>query len=82
MLKDSERLREVRDQARELHGAVRKWAEASLKLSASSTQQDEGATLGYIDLFFGFSLAKLGEATHARQLAESGPRDPHRLPAR
>ena len=71
-LKDSERLREVRDQARELHTAARQWAEASLKQGALSSQQDQGATLGYIDLFFAFSLAKLGEATHARQLAESG----------
>ena len=71
-LKDSERLREVRDQARELHKSVRDWIGSSLKLSASSTQQDDGATLGYVDLFFAFSLAKLGEATHARQLAESG----------
>lgn len=71
-LKDSDKLRQVRDQALALHGVVRKWTEASLKQTASVSQPDQGATLGYIDLFFAFSLAKLGESTQARQLAEQG----------
>lgn len=74
-LKDSDRIRHVRDKAVELHKAVRTWAEASLKQTVGTSQGDKNATLGYIDLFFGYSLAKLGEATAARVLAGDGRRE-------
>jgi hypothetical protein len=70
-LKNSDRLRQVRAMAIELHQSVRSWAESSLRAPPASTQSDQGATLAYIDLFFAFALAKLGEASAARQLVES-----------
>jgi len=69
-LKDSDRLRQVRVKAVELHQSVRSWADASLKLP-QTCQSDQGATLGYIDLMFAYGLARLGEATPARALVES-----------
>jgi cellulose synthase operon protein C len=70
-IKDSDRVRQVRQKALELHGLVRQWAEASLKSPVSAGQSDQGATLGYIDLFFAFGLAKLGESVPSRQLIDS-----------
>ncbi len=70
-LKDSDRLRQVRSQVLQLHQAVRSWAEASLKNpTATTTAADQGGTLAYIDLLFAFGLAKLGEATAARETVE------------
>jgi hypothetical protein len=71
-LKDSDRLRQVRAQVLHLHQAVRSWAESSLKNpTATTTGSDQGATVGYVDLLFAFGLAKLGEATQAREQIES-----------
>lgn len=66
-LKDSDRLRQVRAKVIDLHEAVRAWGEVCLK-ALSATASDQGATVAYIDLYFAFALAKLGEATPARQL--------------
>jgi len=71
-LKDSERVRQVREKALDLHAQVRAWAARSLELSAKKGQSDQSATLGYIDLFFAYGLAKLGESLPARALVESG----------
>lgn len=58
-LKDSARLRIVRDKALELHQTVRKWIEP-LPMN-----------LPFVDLLFAFALAKLGESTTAKQLIEN-----------
>ncbi len=57
-LKDSARLRVVRDKALELHQTARQWIE-TLPMN-----------LPFVDLLFAFALAKLGEATTAKQLVE------------
>ncbi len=57
-LKDSERLRVVRDRALELHAAVHKWTD------------HVPVNKPYVDLLFGFALAKLGESTPAKKLVE------------
>lgn len=72
--KDAARVRLVREKALELHRLVRAWAAAGLKSPSALTQSEHGATLGYIDLIFGYGLAKLGEATDAKGLAESARR--------
>jgi len=73
--KDSERLRQIRSKAMELHALVRSWAEAGLKHDAAKKgqagQSDQLATLGYTDLMFAYALAKLGEPTEARVLVET-----------
>ncbi len=71
-LKDSDRIRQVRKKALDLHAQVRAWAARSLELSAKKGQSDQSATLGYVDLFFAYGLAKLGESLPARALVESG----------
>ena len=66
-MKDSERMRVVRDKAMELHGAVRKW------LDDSATQQKNEhlkANIPLIDLLFAFAVAKLDESTQAKKLLE------------
>ncbi|HEV3386792.1 MAG TPA: hypothetical protein VG097_18390, partial [Gemmata sp.] len=55
---DSERLRMVNEKAMELHSVVRKWTEQM------------PVNLPYVDLFFAYALAKLGESTKARKLME------------
>lgn len=59
---DSDRLRLVRDKATELHATVRKWTEHIPQ------------NLPYVDLLFAFALAKLSEATQAKQLVEDARR--------
>jgi cellulose synthase operon protein C len=71
-LKDSERIRQVREKAIELHETIRTWATKSLEFAAKKGQSDQNATLGYIEMFFAFGLAKLGESGMAKQLSESG----------
>lgn len=66
-MKDSDRMRTVRDKCSELHGAVRKW------LDDSATQQkkdDLRANHSFVDLMFAFALAKLGEETQSKKLIE------------
>ncbi|QEL14002.1 hypothetical protein [Limnoglobus roseus] len=71
-LKNSERLRVVRERMVDLHRAARKWAEQSLQSPASvPTQVDSVCTLAYLDLMFAFGLAKLGEGAAARAIVES-----------
>jgi hypothetical protein len=60
--KDSERLRMVNEKALELHAAIRKWTEHI------------PVNLPYVDLFFAFALAKLGESTKSRRLLEDARR--------
>ncbi len=77
-IEDSERVRQVRDRVLELHAKVRKWAAASLNLPGQPP--DPSSTLGYIDLFFAFGLAKLGEASTARNFVDSARRVLERYP--
>ncbi len=70
-VKNSERMRVVRERLVEIHGAARAWAEASLKPGAAGpSQNDSACTLAYLDLLFAFGLAKLGEPTPAQALVE------------
>jgi hypothetical protein len=62
-LKDSERLRVVRDKALDLHHAVREWTR--------HVPQNQP----YVDLLFAFALGKLGETTPARKLIEDARRE-------
>ena len=74
-LKDSERVRLVRDQAGTLHRACRHWAEAAALSPTATGARDNRQTLPYIDLLFAYALAKLGENSAARTLladAEKG----------
>jgi hypothetical protein len=72
--KDSERIRLVQKQALGLHHDVRVWTEASLKQPSLLGQPDLTATLAYVDLFFAFGLARLGESAPAKRLVESARR--------
>ena len=66
-MKDSERMRVVRDKAMELHAAVRKW------LDDSAVQQKNDhlkANHPLIDMLFAFAVAKLDESTQAKKLLE------------
>jgi hypothetical protein len=58
-LKDSARLRVARDRSLELHQLARKWS-AGIAVN-----------LPFIDLFFAFALARLGESTAAKQLEDA-----------
>lgn len=71
-LKDSERVRFVRDQAMSLHQLCRKWAEATnfASYAYGFKQSDAKSTLPYVDLLFAYGFAKLGEATTARTLMD------------
>lgn len=66
-VKDSERMRVVRDKAMELHGAVRKWLDDS---AAAQKNEHMRANHPLVDLLFAFAVGKLGEATQAKQLVE------------
>lgn len=66
-VKDSERMRVVRDKAMELHGAVRKW----LADSATAQKNDHlKANEPLIDLLFAFAVAKLNETTQTKKLLD------------
>lgn len=58
-LKDSNRLRVARDKALELRTMARKWC-AAIPVNAP-----------FIDLFFSFALARLGESDEAKELLDS-----------
>jgi hypothetical protein len=66
-MKDSERMRTVRDKATELHLAVRKWLDDSAQ---QQKKDDLKANHSFVDLMFAFALAKLGEETNAKKLIE------------
>ncbi|HUR55749.1 MAG TPA: hypothetical protein VMZ71_16550, partial [Gemmataceae bacterium] len=66
-LRDSERLRVVRDKSLELHTSVRKWIEDS---AAAQKNENLKQNLAFVDLLFAFALGKLGEATPAKKLLE------------
>ena len=74
-LKDSERVRLVRDRAAELHRLCRGWAEQASIASYAYKARDNSPSLVYIDLLFAFGLAKLGESAAARALVEKARRD-------
>ena len=74
-LKDSERVRLVRDRAVALHRLCRKWAEAATVSPTATGARDNRHTLPYIDLLFSFALAKLGESTSARTMLESARKE-------
>lgn len=57
-LKDSSRLRVARDKALELHQIARRWSAAI------------PVNLPFIDLFFSFALARLGESVASKQLLD------------
>jgi hypothetical protein len=66
-MKDSERMRAVRDKAAELHATVRKWLDES-----ASAQKNEHlkANQPLVDLLFGFALARLGEESNAKKMLD------------
>ncbi|OWK41881.1 hypothetical protein [Fimbriiglobus ruber] len=67
--KDTTRIRLVRDKVLGLHAQVRTWVDKSLRESTGTGGSvDRGATLAYVDLFFAFGLAKLGESELAKGL--------------
>jgi len=74
-LKDSERVRLVRDRATELHRLCRKWAEQATIASYAYKARDNSPSLPYIDLLFAFGFAKLGESAAARALVEKARRE-------
>jgi hypothetical protein len=71
-MKDSERLRVVRDKAADLHAAVRKWLDDS-----AATQKNEHlrANRPLVDLLFAFALARLGEETNAKKMVEDARKE-------
>ncbi|MBM3982889.1 MAG: hypothetical protein FJ304_21985 [Planctomycetes bacterium] len=66
-MKDSDRMRVVRDKAAELHTTVRKWLDDS-----AATQKNEHlrANQPLIDLLFSFAVAKLGEEANSKKMLE------------
>ncbi|HEY1191238.1 MAG TPA: hypothetical protein VGE74_26630 [Gemmata sp.] len=66
-VKDSERMRVVRDKAMELHGTIRKWLDDS-----AAVQKNEHLKANHplVDLLFAFAVGKLGEATQAKKLLD------------
>jgi hypothetical protein len=66
-MKDSERMRVVRDKASDLHKGVQTWLNDS-----AATQKNEHlkANQPLIDLLFSFALAKLGEEANAKKMLE------------
>ncbi|HEX4613649.1 MAG TPA: hypothetical protein VH092_36035, partial [Urbifossiella sp.] len=57
--RDADRLRAVREKALDLHAAARVWI------------GHHATTVPYVDLFFAFALARLGEEAAAKELVES-----------
>jgi len=70
-MKDSSRVRVVKDQLAELHKLLRIWAEKGGKSTSAVTTTDNKVTLPYIDMMFAFAYAKLGEVTPARALMDN-----------
>lgn len=66
-MKDSDRMRVVRDKAAELHTTVRKWLEDS-----AAAQKNDHLRTNHplIDLLFSFAVAKLGEEANAKKLLD------------
>ena len=66
-LKDSERIRVVRDKSMELHATIRKWLDDS-----AAVQKNEHLKANHplVDLLFAFAVAKLGETTQAKKLLD------------
>ena len=71
-LRDSERMRVVRDKSLELHHAVRKWIEDS---AAAQKTESIRQNLAYVDLMFAFALGRLGESIPARQLLDAAEKE-------
>jgi hypothetical protein len=70
-LKDSSRVRAVKDQLTQLHQLIRTWADKGGKSSGVPTAADNRVTLPYIDLMFAFAFARLGEVIPARALLDA-----------
>lgn len=70
-LKNSDRVRHVRERAVQLHRVVRNWVQKSLTHHRSLLEIDTVATVGYVDLLFAYAFAKLGEVTTAQALIDS-----------
>ncbi|AMV24875.1 hypothetical protein VT84_10790 [Gemmata sp. SH-PL17] len=66
-VKDSERMRVVRDKSMELHTTIRKWIDDS-----AAVQKNEHLKANHplVDLLFAFAVAKLGETTQAKKLLD------------
>ncbi len=66
-VKDSERMRVVRDKSMELHGTIRKWLD-----DTAAVQKNEHIKTNHplVDLLFAFAVAKLGETTQAKKLLD------------
>ncbi len=64
-LRDSGRSRLIREEVMKLHAVIRQWI-----LASASAQKNDAlkSNLAFVDLFFAFTLARLGEPTQARQL--------------
>jgi hypothetical protein len=74
-LKDSDRVRVVRERAHEVYRAARSWVEKSLKpTGVVTTASDTTATPAYLDLMFAFGFAKLGEQTSTHELLDAARR--------
>ncbi|MGL6076947.1 MAG: hypothetical protein ACRC8S_22555 [Fimbriiglobus sp.] len=71
-VKDSDRVRQVRERALELYTHVKNWANKSLAASEKRGSSDGGSTLGYIELFFAYGMAKIGETDTARRMMDAG----------
>ncbi len=74
-LRDSERLRVVRDKALDLHQTVRKWIEGHAKQGSGGKDDLILRNLPFVDLLFAFALAKLGEASSSKRLLEDARRE-------
>jgi FtsH ternary system domain X7 len=59
-VRDSDRLRIVRERVLKLHGLVQKW------ITFDQDEEKTEVNRAYVDLMFAFGMARLGEATAAR----------------
>ena len=77
---DAEHARHARSRMADFHRDVREWSEAGLARQYPGRADAGGvATLAYIDLFFAFGLAQLGDADAAGELVESATRSMARI---
>lgn len=68
---NGEAMRFIREKSLELHKLVRQWAERANVSPTVIQTKSNSQTAAYIDLFFSFNHARLGEARTARELMES-----------
>ena len=70
-LRDSERMRAVREKSQHLHQAVRTWLQSAADLQKNESLRQN---LHFADLFFAFAFAKLGETIPTRKLLDDARR--------